>query len=131
MRDLWRVLKRDVGGVICTSRNIGESRWTFVVRMWLCAWCLLKACRLGVVGMFREQLGSAVTYEGRHCFINNWAGSAFPSLADGKGFYLEHAERSKVRNRITPKELLHRFVFGFSFYTSNWMGIEINNRLHP
>lgn len=27
-------------------------------------------------------------------------------------------------------QIFHRFLFGFGFYTSSWLGIDVNRRLY-
>lgn len=89
---------------------------------------MLKAVRCGLSAIWREQLGSAVVYQGRRCFVSNWAGGESPTLA-ADGFYEEYVPRAEIRNLFGPRELIHRFVCGFEFYSGNWMSIDIQNRL--
>lgn len=127
---MWRVLCRDIGSQFCVSRNLNEGLW---LKLWRALWAtvyLLKGLRCACRAVFHEQCGSDVVYEGRRCRISNWAGSASPTLA-GDGFYLEHADRSKIRNVITLAELYHRWEFGLSFYMSCHHGLDVNRRLYP
>ena len=125
------VLRRDLASQVNTSRNLKESiplkaaRW-----FWVCVH-LIKAIRVAFRSMFREQLGSQVIFEGRRCYISNMAQSAAPTLADGKGFYRQYVPRDEITNVVNAGELMHRFEFGFSFYSGSWLGIDVNRRLYP
>lgn len=130
MLEISRIIKRDIGSQINTSRNLGEGRVMKIRRAFWSAVYLLKAVRCGLNSLREEQLGSTVYYLGRRCFVSNWAGSSHPTLADGEGFYQERCDRSQIRNSKSLSEFLHRFVFGISFYTSNWHGIDVNKRLY-
>lgn len=128
MRRVLFVIWRDVRGQIRTSRNIGDSRFTFVRRMLWTAFYMLKAFKCGLSAIRREQLGSAVLWQGRKCFICNWAGSDAPTLS-ASGFYKEYVPRNEIHNLFNLREIAHRFTFGFEFYSGNWMGIDVQNRV--
>lgn len=128
--NLYRVLKRDIGKEIAVSRNLGETRLIGSMRAILCAWFVCKAMLLAVRSICHERLGSHVIYQGRKCFISNWAGSEYPTLADGNGFYQQHVPRAEIRNVINLKELWHRFSSSVEFYTGCHMNNDINNRLY-
>lgn len=126
---MFRVLYRDFGSQWRMSRNLQESYAMWFARLlWSCLY-LLKAIKIAAVAMAREQIGSDVLYEGRRCRISNWAGSDSPTLA-GDGFYLQYADRSKIKNVMSIRELRHRAEFGFSFYMSSWHGLDVNKRLY-
>lgn len=127
---MFRVLYRDLGRQWQVSHNLQESYATWFLRMLLACVYLLKAAKIAAVAMTREQIGSAVIYEGKRCCISNWAGSDSPTLA-GDGFYLQYADRSKIKNVMSIRELWHRAEFGFSFYMSAWHGLDVNRRLYP
>lgn len=127
--NLVSVLKRDVGSQFRCSRNLKETLPKKVARtFWVCVF-LCKAFSIGCRAIFRECLGSTVLYKGRRCFISNWSGSDYPTLA-ADGFYEKFCPRDEIKNVINAREILHRFQFGFSFYTSSWMGIDVNKRLY-
>ncbi len=114
-----------------TSRNLSES---WAKKCQRCCWCVVymaKAIKVGLIALPRESLGSRVVYEGRKCFVSNWSGSRSSTISDGNGFYLEHADRSKVKNVVNAPELWHRFSSAFSFYSGSWMSIDVNKRLYP
>lgn len=94
-------------------------------------WTPKEALICGLRAIGREQLGSQVVFEGRKCFVSNWAGSEHPTLADGNGFYRQHVPREAIKSVWNLREAWHRFKFGFTHYTWNWMGIDINRRLYP
>lgn len=129
MKELWRVLKRDVGAQFVVSRNIGEGWRLRALRAFWCVVLLLKAVAIGLRFMCEEQLGSSVIYRGQRCTVSNWAGSRYPNLSTPGG-WVEHADRNEIMNVISASELLHRFVFGFSFYTGNWHGIDVHKRMY-
>lgn len=127
---MFRVLYRDFGSQWRVSHNLRESYAMWFARiLWSCVY-LMKAAKIAVISMRSEQLGSKVLYEGRQCSISNWAGSASPTLA-GENFYLQYADRAKIKNIMSLSELYHRAEFGFSFYMSSWHGIDVNRRLYP
>lgn len=126
-----RVLKRDIGSLFAISRNIGEGKVAKCKRCFWGAVYLCKAVRIGVRSMFSEQLGSRVTYEGRECFVSNWAAGESPTLSDGNGWYQEHCERSKIVNKRGMREAWHRFEVGFGWYMGSWYTIDVQNRVHP
>ena len=127
---LYRSLKRDVSKEWNVSRNRGEPWMQGGARAVLCSWFLCKALLLGVRSLFRECLGSQVIYNDRKCFVSNWAGSEYPTLA-AEGFYQQYVPRSDIRNVINLKELWHRFTFGVTFYTGYHMDNDINKRMYP
>lgn len=129
--NILKTMKRDIAKEYHVSRNIGETRLQGLMRAALCFLCLMKALFIGVRWTFREALGSQVVYDGRKCFISNWAGSEYPTLADGDGFYREHVPRSQIRGIVNLKEIWHRFSSGVNFYTGYHMNNEINKRLYP
>ena len=125
-----RIMRRDVGALFRISRNIGEGR---IARCKRCFWgvaYLFKAFATGIGFTLSEQLGSEVRYEGRECFVSNWAGSASPTLADGHGWYQENCDRSKIVNRRGLREALHRFNVGFGWYMGSWYTIDVQNRVN-
>jgi hypothetical protein len=78
----------------------------------------------------REQPGSRVVYDGRVCYVSNWAGSEHPTLADDRGWYQENCDRSKIVNRRALGEWWHRFTVGLSWYMSSWYTIDVQRRLY-
>jgi hypothetical protein len=129
--EVLRVLKREIFKQVAVSRNIKETWWCFSKRCFWAGVYLLKGVRTGFRSLSSEQLGSRVTYEGRECFVNNWANGDTPSLCDGNGWCQDHCDRSKIVNHRGPKELWHRFTFGFSWYMGNWYGIDVQNSVYP
>jgi hypothetical protein len=81
--------------------------------------------------MRREQVGSLVLFDGRECFVSNWAGSAFPTLCGDNGFYQTGCPRGQIVNVRTIREFLHRFNFGFGFYMGSWYGIDVQKQISP
>ena len=125
----WFIVKRDVGSQWRWSKNLEEGVKLKSMRLfWVCIY-FCKALILGFKAMRREQLGSEVVYQGRRLQISNWAGSDSPTLA-GEDFYQQNVPRSEIKNIRSLREFRHRFKFGFSFYTSNWYSIDVNNRLY-
>jgi len=116
---------------LAVSRNLNESARVKVGRMLWTHILLVKAVWLGLLALREEQLGSQVVYEGRKCYVCNWAGSDDPTLTGPGGFYEKRCPRSKIRNVITTRELLHRFRTGFRFYVTNWIDIEVHEKLYP
>jgi hypothetical protein len=129
--NLLRIVNRDITKEFHVSRNLGETRWQGLVRAFLCCLCLIKAFCIGVRWTFHEVLGSQVVYDGRKCFISNWARSEHPSLADGNGFYKQYVPRDQIRSVLNAKEIWHRFSSGVNFYTGYHMNNDINKRLYP
>jgi hypothetical protein len=95
---------------------------------WACVY-LLKAFRCAVMAIRHEQIGSQVIWDGRECFISNWANSQYMTIS-GDRFYKEFVPREEIKNVINARELWHRFEFGLSFYLSNWYGIDVNKRIY-
>lgn len=125
-----RTILQRVKHDIAVSRNLGESVPRKALRaVWFFVY-LVKAFRCAFNAMRREQLGSRVVYQGRECFISNWSGSGFPTLA-GDGFYEQHVPRSEIVNVVNVRELYHRFEFGLSFYLNSWHGIDVNRKMYP
>ena len=123
------VLARDLGGVYRCSVNLHESAWTKTKRLIWTGVYLCKAFGCGLSAMRCEKLGSRVLGDGKLAIISNWAGSDFPTVS-ADGFYEERVSRDRIRNIRNAAEYWHRFVFGVSFYTSNWMNIDIQSRLY-
>lgn len=124
-----KTIRRDIGGVIRSSINLGESSVTKMRRALWSAVYLVKAVKLSVSAMRQEQLGSMVRYRGQTLFICNWAGSPFPTLS-GPGVYFENVPRNEVVNVVSLREMYHRFDARFSWYMSSWYGIDINRRIY-
>lgn len=113
-----------------TGRNLKETLFIRIVRMIVSAFYLAKGVGFGVSSLWREQLGSSVIYDGKQCFISNWAGSDSPTISDGNGLYVEHASRDKIVNAYGLSEMVHRFRFGFSFYMNSWHGIDVDRIIY-
>lgn len=111
-------------------RNSGDR---FVVKVlswfWFCFY-VFRAIRFGLLFTGREQLGSRVLYKGKPATVSNWAGQPCVSLCVGDQ-YVRHAMRDDIQQQVNLRELLHRFRSGVSFYTTNWMQIDINRRIYP
>lgn len=124
------VLKRDVLSEWRVSVNLREGVILKLKRLFwvMCYLCVGVMC--GLRAIRREQLGSQVVYDGRECVIINWAGSEAPTLS-GHEFFQEYVPRAEIRNRFNLREILHRFQFGFEFFTSCHMGSAVNRRLYP
>ena len=88
-----------------------------------------RALKVALLSMGEEQLGSYVMYRGRKCFISNWSGGDYPTLADGTGFS-DRVPREEITSIMNASELLHRFRFGFSFYMTNWHGIDVSRGVY-
>lgn len=127
---LMRTLKRDLGAQLAVARNLEEGLIQRCCRYWWATIYLGKAFWIGLSSLRDERLGSRVIYEGRDCFILNWAGSSHPTLA-GDGFYEQNVPREKITNVVNISELWHRFESGFSFYMGYWYGIDVNRRVYP
>lgn len=129
---MWQIVKRDVfSKQFATSKNLGESQIMFWKRLFWMAVYFAKSIRWGFSAMRQPQLGSSVLCDGNPCFISNWAASPTPTLANHNGFYEERVAADRIQYQLNMRELWHRFKFGFSFYSSNWMSIDICNRLYP
>ena len=130
MRRLWFVIRRDVSREFRVSANLQEHIPKKLFRLMLVMAYLLKAVVCGLRAIRSEQLGSRVIYQNRECVICNWANSESPTLS-ADGFYQEYVPRSEIRNIFDLSEILHRFQFGFEFFTGNWMSIHVNRWLYP
>lgn len=126
-----RILRRDIGSQFRESRNIDESTTAKVCRVFWAAVYLGKGIAVGLRGMRTEQLGSAVIYQGRRCFVSNWAGGESPTLSDGQGFYEQYCDRKQITNVLSVREFCHRFNVAFGWYMSSWHSIDVNKRVHP
>lgn len=130
MSEIIRIIKRDFGGCWRTGSNLGESRAMKAKRAcWMLVY-LAYGFSVAVRGMRREQLGSTVLYRGRRVFVSNWAGSAYPTLADQDGFYEQNCDRREIQNVRSVGEFCHRFRSLFSWWMSSWFGIAVNKRLY-
>lgn len=90
---------------------------------------VVRAIATGLRFTRREQLGSRVMYKGKPATVSNWSGHDVVSLCVGDQ-YVRDARREDIRQQVNLSELLHRFRSGVSFYTTNWMQIDINRRLY-
>lgn len=125
---LVSTLKRGVMDNVITSRNLSESLGKKIRRTFWATIYMLKALRIAAGSLWREQGLSEVIYQGRRCYISNWANSSAPTLA-GKDFYQQNVPRSEIKNVIDVKELVHRFNFGLSSYMGNWYMIDVNRKV--
>jgi len=130
MREVLRILRRDVGAQFTTSRNLKEGWRLRLRRVFWASVYLAKGVAIALAGMRREHLGSRVLYKGRKYFVSNWAGGESPTLADDSGFYEQNCDRKYIRSVINLAELKHRFGAGLSFYLGNWFSIDVNRRLY-
>ena len=115
---------------IQVSKNINEP-WPVKVRrgFWFLVY-FFKAVVLGLDGMRSEQLGSKVVFRGKRFVVGNWANSERPTLyGKDRDDRIENAPRSEVKNIVDFGELIHRFRMKFSWYATNWLSIEVYNRL--
>lgn len=130
MSEIIRIIKRDFGGCWRTGSNLHESRIMKVKRAsWMLVY-LAYGCSVAARGIWREQLGSTVIYRGRRVFVSNWAGSAYPTLADGHGFYEKHCDRREIQNVRSVGEFCHRFRSCFGWWMGSWFSIAVNKRLY-
>ena len=113
-----------------TSRNLREGAGMKLRRAFWCCAYLLKAVAIGVRGMSREQLGEIVEYDGRRCFVNNWAGSESPSLC-ADGWHMKRCDRKQMRRIRSVGNYANRFAVMFEWYAMNWLWIDVNARLYP
>ncbi len=128
--EVIRIVNRDFGGCWRTGSNLSESRWMKAKRAcWMLVY-LAYGVFVGVRGMWHEQLGSAVIYRGKKVFVNNWAGGAYPTLADGAGWYQVGCDRREIRSVRSIGEFCHRFRACFSWWMGSWFGIAVNKRLY-
>lgn len=126
-----RIIRRDVGALFRISRNLREGRIAKIKR---CLWgvvYLFKGFATGVQFTFSEQLGSEVRFEGRECFVSNWAGSDSPTLSDGNGWYQKGCDRSQIVNKFGIREVRHRFHVGFGWYMGSWYTIDVQEKIYP
>lgn len=123
-----KALSMAVKSNAANGRNLGD---TVPQKFWRWFWFSVYLCRAIGTGLrFTrcEQLGSRVLYQGESAVVSNWAGGEVVSLCVGNK-YIEHARRKDIQQRVNVSELLHRFRYGFSFYTTNWMQSQINDRV--
>ena len=118
-----------IGRQICISRNLKEPPSVKVRRAFWALVYFCRAIRCGFSALKREQLGSAVIYRGRKCFVSNWAGSDSPTLS-AHGFYEQNCDRTEIKNVRSVREFVNRFKFGMRFYLTSWHDIDVNNRLY-
>ena len=128
--ELIRIVRRDISSQFAHARNLKEGKRQKLVRaVWAIVY-LGKALRCGAAAMRHEQLGSQVVFDGRICWISNWANSECPTLAGANGFYQKAVPRSEITNVLNVRELCHRFTFGLSFYTGNHYVSDTNRRVY-
>lgn len=124
-----RTINRDLGSQFRQSRNLNESLPLKCRRaFWAAVYCL-KALKVALRAMAREQLGSRVIFDGREGYISNWAGSAAPTIAGECGYHVG-VSRDRLTSVVDARELWHRFEFGFAFYMGSWHGNDVNRRLY-
>lgn len=128
--EVIRIAKRDFGGCWRTGSNLCESRWMKTKRAYWMLVYFAYGCIVAVRGMRREQLGSTVIYRGKKVFVSNLAGGAYPTLADGVGFYEEYCDRREIRSVRSVGEYYHRFIVCFDWWMGSWFGIAVNKRLY-
>lgn len=113
------------------SYNLKENNKIKILRIFWTIIYIFKAIKIGIRGIFSEQLGSRVIYEGKILYINNWAASGYPSLSCQKdGIYIKQAERNKIKNIIDIKEIFHRFNFMFNWYAGYWLDIDVSKKIY-
>ena len=124
-----RTLKRDLGSQFRQSRNLNEPLPLRCRRaFWAAVYCL-KALKIALRSMAREQLGSRVIFDGQEGYISNWAGSGAPTITGACG-YRVGVSRDRLTSVVDARELWHRFEFGFDFYMGSWHGNDVNRRLY-
>lgn len=128
---LLRIVKRDVGSQFAISRNLREGYWAKCKRCFWGVVYLFRGLKVAVSSMRTVQLGSRVVYQGRQCFVSNWANCEQMTLADGKDWYQEYCDRAEIQPVISVRELYHRFSTGFGWYMSSWYGIDIQSKVNP
>ena len=113
------------------SRNLGESLWRKIHRMFWSVVYLCAAFRVAIAAMRNEQLGSRITYDSRPGVITNFAQHQTPSVKLDDGEYIRCADRAQIVNVRSMTEYLHRFSLMFWWYATSWHGINVNKRLYP
>lgn len=127
---ITRTLKRGIGSQFAHSRNLKEGLGKKLSRIFWATLYLFKGLKIAVSQMRRECLGSRVIYEGKKCYVSNWANSDAPTLGGPDRFYEKHCPREKITNVMNLRELYHRFEFGLDFYMGNWYSIDVNKKLY-
>jgi len=113
---------------IAISRNLNEGWRLRMRRMFWCCVYLSWACVVAVRWSRREVLGERVKYRGRMCYVQNWANSAHPSVTWENGVE-KHCDRSEIQTLRRPSTYWFRMRSGFHFYATNWLSIDVQNRL--
>lgn len=111
------------------SRNLNESKWLLVKRLFWAFALLFKAASIGLRGMRRQQMLSSVTYKGARYAIINWPGNERVNIAR-VGEYHEGILASEIQDVITPKELAWRFTAMWRWYMGSWYEIDVQRRLY-
>ena len=113
---------------IAISRNLNEG-WRLKMRrsFWCCVY-LSWACIVAVRWLRREVLGERVIYKGRICHVDNWADSSHPCLRSEDGC-AQDCERSEIQTIHRLSTYWFRMRSGFHFYATNWLSIDVQNRL--
>jgi hypothetical protein len=113
---------------IAMSRNLNEG-WRLKMRrlFWCCVY-LSWACVVAVRWLRREVLGERVKYRGRICCVYNWAASAHPWLRWENGFE-QYCDRSEIQTLRRPSTYWFRMRSGFRFYATNWLSVDVQNKI--
>jgi len=127
---IMRTLKRDIGSQFAVSRNIKETRWNRVRRVFWASVYICKAFKIAIKAIRRECLGSHVIYKGKECWISNWSNTDHPTLA-ADGFYEQNCDRKEIRNVVNIREFYHRFDVALHCYMGSHYGTDIMRRLYP
>lgn len=110
-------------------RNMDESHWFGLQRVFWSFVYLAKGIRVGLRAMIRQQLGSEVIYEGKRWFVSNRAGHEFCSISR-HGDYRKQVPASEMEQVHSLKEFAHRYSFGFAFYMNSWHSINVQDRIY-
>ena len=111
------------------SRNLKESPKQKGLRAFWGTVYLLKALRLGLMAMRRQQGLSTVIYKGKQWTISNWPGCAHVNLAR-KGEYAKGVPQCEIRDVHSIDEYLHRFRMGSGHYLGSWYEIDVQRRIY-
>ena len=110
------------------SKNLHESFRTRAMRLF---WAIVFACKgiaIGLRGMSRPRLGSAVVFEGRRWVISNWANGPLVTLCGPE--YRKGVPYEQIRPIWSPREMTHRFRVMRSWYMTSWHDIDVQRKIY-
>jgi len=125
-----RTIKMIINKQLNWSYNLKEKNKTKIFRIFWSVIFLLKAIKIGLFGILKEQIGSAVVYNGENYTICNWANSEKPTLCGKNGYYKERADRKDIKNILSIKEIKNRFYYMFNWYVSCWLDIDVDKKIY-